>query len=79
MWMDFMKVAVAGKPNESFAKPNAPKKQLELPVAEPGAEPIRKAPKDDNGEPDDPDVPAKAPDAPVPQKPAVSVPAGPPQ
>jgi len=33
MWMDFMKVVIADKPNEQFAKPNAPKKQLDVPVA----------------------------------------------
>jgi penicillin-binding protein 1A len=32
MWMDFMKVAVADRPNEAFEKPNAPKKQIEAPV-----------------------------------------------
>jgi penicillin-binding protein 1A len=30
MWMDFMKVAVADKPNEAFAKPNAPKREIEV-------------------------------------------------
>jgi penicillin-binding protein 1A len=57
MWMDFMKAAVAGKPNESFSKPNAPKKQLELQEVNPADEiPLPKPPKeedtdsgDDNG------------------------------
>jgi len=36
MWMDFMKVAVADRPDEQFAKPNAPKKQLEVEQANEG-------------------------------------------
>jgi penicillin-binding protein 1A len=46
MWMDFMKVAVAGKPDESFSKPNAPKKQLDIPGTP--AEDVPKLPKDDD-------------------------------
>jgi penicillin-binding protein 1A len=38
MWMDFMKVAVADKPDEQFARPDAPKRQIELPAA--GDEPL---------------------------------------
>jgi penicillin-binding protein 1A len=35
MWMDFMKVAVADKPDEQFSKADAPKRQIEVqPVAE---------------------------------------------
>jgi penicillin-binding protein 1A len=30
MWMDFMKAAVADKPIEEFAKPNAPKRKIEV-------------------------------------------------
>jgi penicillin-binding protein 1A len=30
IWMDFMKVAVADRPNEAFAKPNAPKREVEV-------------------------------------------------
>ncbi len=32
IWMDFMKVALANKPNEAFSQPNAPKKQIEVPA-----------------------------------------------
>jgi len=39
MWMDFMKVAIADKPDEQFAKPNAPKKQLEVQPATEGVTP----------------------------------------
>ncbi|MDQ2924067.1 MAG: PBP1A family penicillin-binding protein [Acidobacteriota bacterium] len=65
MWMDFMKAAVAAKPNESFSKPNAPKKQLDLP-AEPTDEDVPKLPKEDSGEmkddgPEGDAAPAKVP------------------
>jgi len=39
MWMDFMKVAIADRPDEQFAKPNAPKKQLEVQQATEGVTP----------------------------------------
>ncbi len=32
IWMDFMKVAVADRPNEQFSRANAPKKKLELAI-----------------------------------------------
>jgi penicillin-binding protein 1A len=54
MWMDFMKVAVADKPDEQFSKPNAPKKQLDVPVAPAGDETPVKATKPE----DDPDAAA---------------------
>lgn len=71
MWMDFMKVAVAGKPTESFSKPNAPKKQLDLPAAQPGDE-IPKPPKDDDADSkDDTDNPDAPPEKPVDQPPSI--------
>jgi penicillin-binding protein 1A len=30
MWVDFMKAAIAGKPDETFAQPDAPKRQLQV-------------------------------------------------
>ncbi len=30
IWMDFMKVAIANKPNETFAQPNAPKREIDV-------------------------------------------------
>jgi penicillin-binding protein 1A len=38
MWMEFMKVAVADRPNEQFARANEPKKKLDVDVT-PAAEP----------------------------------------
>ena len=32
IWIDFMKVALADRPNEAFSTPNAPKKQIEVPA-----------------------------------------------
>lgn len=33
MWMDFMRVAIASKPNETFATAGAPKKELDVPLS----------------------------------------------
>ncbi len=52
MWMDFMKAAIADKPDETFAKPNAPKKQIDVPVVPAGVVLPKPAPK----EIDDPDA-----------------------
>jgi penicillin-binding protein 1A len=32
IWVQFMKVALADRPNEAFSTPNAPKKQIQVPV-----------------------------------------------
>ncbi|HEV2646960.1 MAG TPA: PBP1A family penicillin-binding protein [Acidobacteriaceae bacterium] len=54
MWMDFMKVAIAGKPDEKFPEGNAPKKVLDVPVNAatdvPTATPEQKEP--DDADPD---------------------------
>lgn len=59
MWMDFMKAAIANKPNESFSKPNAPKKQLEVAVAPAGQEPPAAKPANDDDDSDADDNSAK--------------------
>lgn len=66
IWMDFMKAAIAGKPDETFARPNAPKKKLEVtPVDNEDALP--KSPKpDDSDSPDDNDDQPAAPATPAP-------------
>jgi penicillin-binding protein 1A len=52
MWMDFMKVALADRPDEAFSKANAPKKKIDVPEPDklevPPAPPVR--------EPQDPDT-----------------------
>jgi penicillin-binding protein 1A len=59
MWMDFMRVAIANKPNEAFAAANAPKKTLDVPLSPAGSRPPQKEvappkPPDD----DEPEQPA---------------------
>jgi len=73
MWMDFMKVAIADKPDEQFAKANAPKKQLDVPVAAPGEDQVAPKPAksddsdsnsdsdDDSGKPAPSPAPARVP------------------
>jgi penicillin-binding protein 1A len=69
MWMDFMRAAIANKPDETFASAGAPKKTLDVPinkVAEIGSPPKQspRAPEED-----EPDAPAPGAAA---SKPAVS-------
>jgi penicillin-binding protein 1A len=73
MWIDFMKAAVANKPNEQFAKYEAPRKQLDVPVTPDDALPARGADDPDAADatgdtdkPAAPTVPADAPKAPAP-------------
>jgi penicillin-binding protein 1A len=66
MWMDFMRAAIANKPNEAFATAGAPQKKLDVPLSSPVLKPAPKP------EEEDPDAPAgedlqKAP-APTPGK-----------
>ena len=57
MWMDFMRVAIADKPNETFAAEGAPKKVLDVPLSK--AVDTRPAPKTpDEEEPDAPVAPS---------------------
>ncbi|MDE1162157.1 MAG: PBP1A family penicillin-binding protein [Acidobacteriaceae bacterium] len=59
-WMDFMKVATEKVPNEQFARYDAPKKQLDVPVAPAGEQPIvakKPAKSDDDDSDDDDDSP----------------------
>jgi penicillin-binding protein 1A len=62
MWMDFMRVVIAKKPNEAFATAGAPQKKLDVPLSGPG--PVAKpAPKPEEEDPDAPavkDVPKEA-------------------
>ncbi len=46
MWMDFMRAAIAGKPNEAFPTGNAPKKELDVPPPlAPGTPVVKAVPK----------------------------------
>jgi penicillin-binding protein 1A len=75
MWMDFMRVAIAKKPNEAFATAGAPQKKLDVPLSGPG--PVAKpTPKPEEEDPDAPaigDVPKEA--APANTAPSNTVPA----
>ncbi len=42
MWMDFMRAAIANKPNEAFPVGNAPKKELDVPLTPPPDSPVVK-------------------------------------
>jgi penicillin-binding protein 1A len=62
MWMDFMKVAIADKPNEAFSTADAPKRQIEVPVTPPDAViPAEKPPGDAVDTDDEPDASAPQP------------------
>ncbi len=73
MWMDFMRVAIADRPNETFPKANAPKRQLSVPVASSNEEPAEPIPtqRDDSDMNDDADKPQPTPSPSVPPSDAV--------
>jgi penicillin-binding protein 1A len=82
MWMDFMRAAIANKPNEAFATAGAPKKALEATAAETGAATApearpkprpQTAPEDDQDAPGNPANGVTAP-ARAPQKPMAAAP-----
>jgi penicillin-binding protein 1A len=67
MWMDFMRAAIANKPNETFPTGDAPKKVLDIPLTDPNvptsmkpAPKPFKEPDPDAGEPTLPPAPAAA-------------------
>jgi penicillin-binding protein 1A len=65
MWMDFMRAAIANKPNEAFPEGNAPKKELDVPPPAPPDSPVvQEIPKPSVADPDgaepDSDVEPKA-------------------
>ncbi|MGA1984152.1 MAG: PBP1A family penicillin-binding protein [Acidobacteriaceae bacterium] len=69
MWMDFMRAAIANKPDEKFPEGNAPEKQLDVPLTPPEESPaVQAIPKPpDAAEPDatEPEAPTAAPAAPA--------------
>jgi penicillin-binding protein 1A len=54
MWMDFMRVAIASKPDETFPSATAPKKVLEVPLT-PEAAPVPAAKPMEDADPDAPE------------------------
>jgi penicillin-binding protein 1A len=74
MWIEFMKAAIANKPNEAFATGGEPKKELDVPLTPAGGDELKKvAPKEDV-DPDAPDTPRGA--APASRTNEVAPPAG---
>jgi penicillin-binding protein 1A len=66
MWMDFMRVAIAGKPDEQFPSGGEPEKQLDVPVnAPPGAPPPAAQPSTKPAQDADPDAPEDSAPKPV--------------
>jgi len=58
MWMDFMRAAIAGKPDEKFPEGNAPRKQIQTsPVAEGEVSTEAKEPPPDDPDPEPPGSP----------------------
>ena len=82
MWMDFMRAAIANKPNEAFVTAGAPQKKLDVPLSSPAerAKPlVPPAEKPDEADPDLPEgsggEPKKA--APAPAAPSTAPSPGP--
>jgi penicillin-binding protein 1A len=71
MWMDFMRAAIAKRPNEAFATAGAPQKKLDVPLSGPGtaAKPVAK--------PDEEDPDAPAPSGETPKQPVAPANASP--
>jgi penicillin-binding protein 1A len=63
IWIDFMKVALADRPNEQFSKANAPKKQIDVTPSEDAVPAAKKDLDDQNMDDDNPDGTKAAPDA----------------
>jgi penicillin-binding protein 1A len=63
IWVDFMKIALANKPNEAFSTPNAPKKQIQVPAdSDTEAAPPPPPPPDPDTDSDTDQAPQKAPE-----------------
>jgi penicillin-binding protein 1A len=77
MWMEFMRAAIANKPNEAFATAGAPQKKLDVPLSSPAdrAKPlVQPAEKPDEADPDAPDSSGSKPKE---AAPALAVPSNP--
>ncbi len=73
MWMDFMRAAIAGKPNEAFPEGNEPEKQLDVsPPAPPGSPVMKEIPRPAETDPDaaEPDAPGAGAAPAAPSQPA---------
>jgi len=57
MWMDFMRAAIANKPNEAFVTAGAPQKKLDVPLSSPADRAKPLAPPAEKLDETDPDLP----------------------
>ncbi len=74
MWMDFMRAAIANKPNEAFATAGAPQKKLDVPLTSPAdrAKPlVQPAEKPDESDPDAPEGSGSVPKNAAPAGPSI--------
>ncbi len=60
MWMDFMRAAIASKPNEAFAAGGAPQKKLDVPLTTPADRAVRAAAKAEEQDSDAVETPKEA-------------------
>jgi penicillin-binding protein 1A len=74
IWMEFMKVAVADRPNEQFSRANAPKKKLDVAITPPDQQPAVAAPAATDSDADSDDA-SKPPPPPQTSSPAPPAPA----
>ena len=58
MWMDFMRAAIANKPNEAFVTAGAPQKKLDVPLSSPAERAKPLVPPAEKPDEADPDAPA---------------------
>jgi penicillin-binding protein 1A len=75
MWMDFMRVAIANKPNEAFVTAGAPQKKLDVPLSSPAdrAKPlVQSAEKPDESDPDAPETNGEQQKKPAPAAPSTA-------
>ncbi|HWY99762.1 MAG TPA: hypothetical protein VNX17_01705, partial [Edaphobacter sp.] len=80
MWMDFMRAAIASKPNEAFVTAGAPQKKLDVPLSSPAdrAKPlVQPAEKLDEADPDAPEGGRGAPKNAAPAAPSPLSPSSP--
>ena len=81
MWMDFMRAAIASKPNEAFPEGNEPKKELDVPPPAPADSPvvkeIPKAPAETDPDAAEPDAPGANPAPGTPSQPTGGTPPSP--
>jgi penicillin-binding protein 1A len=80
MWMDFMRAAIASKPNETFVTAGAPQKKLDVPLSSPadrGKRLVQPAEKPDESDPDAPEGGGGEPKKPAPAAPSTAPSAAP--